>query len=143
MKLTLLTTRVLAAVGALTVIALLMSTVAPQTLQSVRVFIAGPVEVRGIPTPDQLVRIEQGQQYIVPPGMALIITGAASKEPGWPSCLCYNILVDGNVFLSAGGSHDKTSVVYFWGHRVDAGSLVEITAAADGPYIISGYLQKV
>ena len=98
-----------------------------------------PVEVMGIPSPDQLVRIDKGQQFLVPPSKVLVITGVASRQATAGS---FQILVDGTNAL--GGYWDPISgnidsTVYFWGYQVEAGSIVEITAASQS-WIILGYL---
>lgn len=130
----------------------LIAAAAPQSVgQVLRTVVVRPVQVEGLPRPDQLIRIEAGKQFTVPTGKSLVMTGVVLGDtaiPGYQPSATWEIDVDGTVRLSgsyytgaaqspSSGNNWKDSTVFFWGDRVDSGSVVSITPA---PCIILGYL---
>ena len=93
-------------------------------------------KVDGIPSPDQLVRIEEGEQYEVPPGAVLIMTGVLC------SISSYQIYLNGALVYSRSAVDGGIADVFFWGYSVDAGVVVEIEAFGQGATIL-GYLEDV
>ena len=105
----------------------------------------GKVSVAGIPSWDQLVRIEEGETFVVPEGQVMVLTGAitGNPTPGVMTYGRYEILING--IPKIGGQLVRTDWggqdVFFWGYAVEEGAVVQIqdNSAAMSATIL-GYL---
>ncbi|GJM21408.1 MAG: hypothetical protein DHS20C15_13230 [Planctomycetota bacterium] len=92
-----------------------------------------PMRVAGIPAPDELVRIDEGESFEVPAGSTFVICGVASsglKSVIYIFDVAYQVIVDGNAVLSGGLSQTfgltSTSVSYAPGFAVPGPATVSI-----------------
>ena len=110
------------------------------------------IRVEGIPAPDQLVRIREGQVYTVPDGRVLVLTGVVTQaeDPMGPDltvrpCI-YKCFVDGQGAFA--GYLDPRPNSLAPGYLVGPGSTVEIDDKEDGSQMdpaatLLGYLSNI
>jgi len=48
-------------------------------LASVPIVVRGPVQVEGVPTPQQMMRVKQGTPFTVPAGKLFVVTGVGAE----------------------------------------------------------------
>ena len=74
-----------------------------QLLAGLGITIDGPVQIEGVPTPSQMMRIVEGSPFTVPPGKVFVVTGTAFSSGAFgPSDV--NVLFDGVSVLNVDGN---------------------------------------
>lgn len=82
---------------------------AAQAIQPIKLFtINGPVEVTGIPRPDQLMRVVEGTPFVVPTGKLFVVTGLGSTGHA------YAPGPDKRVAISFNGTAVLEAMIYDW-----------------------------
>lgn len=120
-----------------------MSQVSPGNNQEAVILPVGPVAVAGIPTPSQMMRVEEGTPFSVPPEKVFVVTGVGSNTT--------------NTSINITVSFDAVSV-WHWKVRTNdvqstpavppglvaqAGEVVSVVDDHTGRAVILGYLADV
>lgn len=132
----------LAGVGLLGLVLLATGAVqTPGQFQKLGRWFPGPIQVEGIPTPQQMMRIVEGQPFTVPPGKLFVVTGLglAQLTTGFGA----NLRIDGQAILTY---HWSSGVSPFGdvppGLVASAGSVVSTDTTTPGGVhaVVLGYL---
>lgn len=134
-------------IGALLATVAFLGLGAAQTAAAIRL---GPVTVRGVPTPDQMVRVVEGSPLTVPADKVLVVTGVGSTaNTPINNTLAIQILFDGQVVLGAQVKVTDANGVSGAGPAIPsvppglkAGAGQQVAVQDDGPFlgVLLGYL---
>jgi len=108
---------------------------------------SGPVEIVGIPTPDQMLTIYEDTPFTVPPDSYFVVTGVGRSKTS-PSAYRVDVLFDGQAMLKTSFSYDAYGAAGMLadvppGLVAPAGVVVEALSSFNAGGVIFGYVAPV
>ena len=111
-----------------------------RTFAEVPITLSGPVQVEGVPTPQQMMRIDEGSPFMVPAGKIFVATGTGftNSPPGQHQALVE--FDNTSVLNNQADSGRPTTMAIPPGLVAHEGTVVRVSGNASNPAVLLGYL---